>query len=147
MVPDDRNRMKIRREITVARTPACAVSGFSGSVPHSGHRPGVDQLLEVGGAETLPRSLAAVRPGGHLCLVGLLSGSTSDRGEAAKNQRGVRVDSVYVGSTQDLRDFCAFLEKSSLRPVIDRAFSFEEARGAYDYLQKQGHFGKVVIRL
>ncbi|HET9933682.1 MAG TPA: NAD(P)-dependent alcohol dehydrogenase [Polyangiaceae bacterium] len=108
---------------------------------------GVDQLLEVGGAATLPRSLAAVRPGGHLCLVGLLSGSTSDRGEAAKNQRGVRVDSVYVGSTQDLREFCAFIEKYSLRPVIDRAFSFDEARGAYDYLQKQAHFGKVVIRL
>lgn len=108
---------------------------------------GVDQLLEVGGAATLPRSLAAVRPGGHLCLVGLLSGSISDREEAAKNRRGVRVDSVYVGPTQDLREFCAFLEKSSLRPVIDRAFSFDEVRGAYEYLQKQAHFGKVVIRL
>ena len=34
-----------------------------------------------------------------------------------------------------------------LRPVIDRAFPFEEARQAYEYLQSGAHFGKVVIRV
>lgn len=107
---------------------------------------GVDQLLEVGGKSTLPTSLASVRPGGHLCLVGLLTGATADRDEAAKNDRGVRVDSVYVGSTQHLREFCEFVEKTALRPVIDRAFDWDDVRGAYEYLQKGAHFGKIVVR-
>ena len=108
---------------------------------------GVDQLLEVGGAKTLPQSLAAVRPGGHLCLVGQLTGAAGDREQAAKNERGVRVDSVYVGSAQNLREFCEFVEKSSLRPVIDRAFGFDDVRGAYECLQREAHFGKIVLRL
>jgi NADPH:quinone reductase-like Zn-dependent oxidoreductase len=107
---------------------------------------GVDQLLEVGGEKTLPISLGAVRPGGHLCLVGLLTGAAADRDAAAKNERGVRVDSVYVGSTQALREFCEFVEKSALRPVIDRAFGFDDVRGAYEYLEKGAHFGKIVVR-
>jgi NADPH:quinone reductase-like Zn-dependent oxidoreductase len=33
-----------------------------------------------------------------------------------------------------------------MRPVIDRVFSFEEAREAMRYMQSGEHFGKVVIR-
>ncbi|QYJ16479.1 Alcohol dehydrogenase [Rubrobacter xylanophilus DSM 9941] len=108
---------------------------------------GVDHILEVGGAKTLPRSLRAVRDGGHITLVGLLSGERADLKEASGNDRNIRVDSVYVGS---LRHFEAMLEdigSNRLHPVVDRVFPFEEAGEAYDYLQSGRHFGKVVIRV
>ncbi|ABG03232.1 Alcohol dehydrogenase, zinc-binding protein [Rubrobacter xylanophilus DSM 9941] len=108
---------------------------------------GVDHILEVGGAGTLPRSLRAVRDGGHLTLVGLLSGERADLEEAAKNERGVRVDSVYVGSLRHFEDMLRDIERARLRPVIDRVFAFEEARQAYEHLQSGRHFGKVVIRV
>jgi len=101
----------------------------------------------VGGAGTLPRSLRAVRDGGHLTLVGLLSGERADLEEAAKNDRGVRVDSVYVGSLRHFEDMLRDIERARLRPVIDRVFAFEEARQAYEHLQSGRHFGKVVIRV
>lgn len=108
---------------------------------------GVDHVLEVGGEGTLPQSLQAVREGGHLTLVGLLSGNFPDAKVAANNDRGVRVDSVYVGSTRDLQEFCEFLNTNSLRPVVDRVFPFEQAREALEFLQAGAHFGKVVIRI
>ncbi len=105
---------------------------------------GVDHLLEVGGAATLSRSLNAVRDGGHLVVVGLLTGARADP-EAARNARGVRVDSVYVGSVRHLEELSAAVARARLRPVVDRVFPFERAREAYEYLKAGAHFGKVVV--
>jgi NADPH:quinone reductase-like Zn-dependent oxidoreductase len=41
----------------------------------------------------------------------------------------------------------AAFEQHELRPVIDRVFSFEEARGAFHHMKSSQHFGKIVIRL
>jgi NADPH:quinone reductase-like Zn-dependent oxidoreductase len=107
---------------------------------------GVDHLLEVGGAETAPTSLRAVRDGGNLTLVGILTGRPGDRSALAKNDRGVKVASVYVGSTKHFEELNASLERAPFRPVVDRVFSFEQARQAYEALQGAAHFGKIVIR-
>jgi len=108
---------------------------------------GVDHVLEVGGAATLARSLRALRDGGHLSVVGLLSGGRADPEEAARNGRGIRVDSVYVGSARHLADLGEALSRGGIRPVVDRVFPFEEARAAYRCLERGEHFGKVVIRI
>jgi NADPH:quinone reductase-like Zn-dependent oxidoreductase len=108
---------------------------------------GVDHLLEVGGAQTLYRSLQALRDGGRIVLVGQLSGEMASRDIAEKNDRGIRVDQVFVGSARHLQNLAESLASSTLRPIIDRVFSFEDAPNAYRYLQSAAHFGKVVIRI
>jgi NADPH:quinone reductase-like Zn-dependent oxidoreductase len=108
---------------------------------------GVDHLIEVGGAETLQRSLRCLRDGGHLALVGLLSGAPARREDAENNQRGIRVDSIYVGSRQHFEAMNNAITRFEIRPVIDRAFTFDEARAAYEYLASGQHFGKIVIRI
>ncbi len=107
---------------------------------------GVDHLLEVGGATTLPVSLRAVRPGGHLAVVGLLGGQRADPAAAARNDRGVRVDAVYVGSVRHFEAMNEAIARARLRPVVDRAFAFEQAREAYAHLRSGAHFGKIVVR-
>ncbi len=108
---------------------------------------GVDALLEVGGAATLPVSLRAVRDGGHVTLVGLLGGTRADPSEAASAgaARGVRVDAVYVGSVRNLEALCAAFTRGRVRPVVDRVFPFAQAREAYQALRAGSHFGKLVI--
>jgi NADPH:quinone reductase-like Zn-dependent oxidoreductase len=107
----------------------------------------VDHILDVGGAKTLPLSLGALRDGGHLALVGVLTGAPADREAAARNQRGIRVDGIYVGSVRHLDWLCREVAERGLRPVVDRVFPFEEARQAYQHLESGRHFGKIVIRL
>ncbi len=107
---------------------------------------GVDHILEVGGAATLPISLRALRDGGHLSLVGLLSGDRADP-EAARNERGIRVDSVYVGSARHLADLAAAFAAAGIRPVVDQVFPLERAADAYRALERGEHFGKVVIQI
>jgi NADPH:quinone reductase-like Zn-dependent oxidoreductase len=108
---------------------------------------GVDHLIEVGGAQTLPRSLRAVRDGGHVALVGQLGGAMADRDVALKHGRDLRVDSVFVGSARQLQSLTQHTEELGLRPIVDRIFPFEQTQEAYRYLQRGAHFGKVVIRI
>lgn len=109
---------------------------------------GVDHILEVGGGDTMAESLRATREGGHLTITGLLSGSFPNADEAKKNDRGVRVDRVYVGSVRHFEALNGLIEKAKLRPVIDeRSFSFDEAREAFTYLKSGAHFGKIVVRV
>lgn len=106
---------------------------------------GVDHILEVGGERTLPESFRAVRDGGHISLVGLLAGPFADLASAQKNDRGVRVDAVYVASVRHFEAMNALIEKAGVRPVVDRVFSFEQAKEAYRCLERGDHFGKIVI--
>ena len=107
---------------------------------------GVDHILEVVGAKTVAQSLRAVRDGGHLTLVGVLGGDRATT-DMAKNDRGVRVDSVYVGSAANLRDLSETVARAGIHPVVDRVFPFAEARAAYEHLAGGSHLGKVVIKM
>nr|WP_295371333.1 NAD(P)-dependent alcohol dehydrogenase [uncultured Sphingosinicella sp.] len=104
---------------------------------------GVDKVVEVGGPDTLDQALEAVRPGGEIALVGVLTGFGGAVNTGAILMRAVTVRGVYVGSVADLRAALA----SNVRPVIDRTFSFDEAEAAFDHLASGRHRGKVAIRV
>ena len=107
---------------------------------------GVDHVVEVGGPGTLPRSIEAARQGGHIHLIGVLSGGgTID--PALVLRRGVVLRGIYVGSRQMFEAMNRAIALHRISPVIDRVFDFEEAKEAYHYLQAQEHVGKVVIRI
>jgi NADPH:quinone reductase-like Zn-dependent oxidoreductase len=108
---------------------------------------GVHRFVEVGGARTLRRSIAATRIGGTVAIVGSVGGSMGDFDpfdliDGAKRMRG-----VLVGSRAMTADLVDFMERNTVRPVIDRVFGFEDVRGAYEYLQSGRHFGKVVVTI
>jgi len=108
---------------------------------------GVDQVLEVGGAGTLPQSVKATREGGRVTLVGLLSGAPGKADESLAAKRQLRIQGVYVGSLQMFEEMNRFIEKHAIRPVIDRIFPFQQTPDAYRYLESGSHFGKVVISI
>jgi NADPH:quinone reductase-like Zn-dependent oxidoreductase len=107
---------------------------------------GVDHVVEVGGAGTLPRSLASVRLGGHVAMIGALSGAASFN-PTSVFMKAVRVQGIFVGSRLMLEDLTSAVRLAKLRPVIDRIFEFEEAREALKYMESGSHFGKIVVRI
>lgn len=78
-------------------------------------------------------------------LVGLLSGEPADREHASRNERGVRVESVYVGSVKHFEQMNEAIARSGIQPVIDRVFPFESAPAAFRHLESGTHLGEVVI--
>jgi NADPH:quinone reductase-like Zn-dependent oxidoreductase len=108
---------------------------------------GVDQVLDVGGKETLGKALEALAHGGHVALIGGLSGYGSDLPTDALMWINATASGVYVGSREDFEAMNAFISEHRIRPVIDRVFEFEEAQQAFDYMQGGDFLGKIVIRL
>ena len=107
---------------------------------------GVDHVVELGGAGTLPRSLKAVKAGGTISLIGVLTGG----GEANPTpilMRSIRVQGIYVGPRRALDGLCAAATLHGLKPVIDRVFDFEQAADALAFMESGSHFGKLVIRV
>jgi NADPH:quinone reductase-like Zn-dependent oxidoreductase len=107
---------------------------------------GVDHVVEVGGAGTLPQSLRAVRTGGTISLIGILSGA-GQMNPMAILMKGVRVQGIFVGSREMFEAMIRAIALHQLRPVVDRVFPFAEAVEALRYMESGAHFGKIVIRL
>lgn len=106
---------------------------------------GVDHVLEVVGAEALPRSVRATRPGGHISLIGLLSGAPARPDPSLAEPKKLRIQPTYVGSRVMFEDMNRAINQHRVKPVIDRVFPFAQANEALRYLESGGHFGKVVI--
>ena len=108
---------------------------------------GVQQVLEVGGKDTLPHALASLGQGGHLALIGGLSAFSGDIPMMALLGKGASVSSIYVGSRADLEALLEFVAKHHVQPVVDRVFAYEEAPAAYALMESERFFGKIVIRM
>ncbi|MHB1423953.1 MAG: zinc-dependent alcohol dehydrogenase family protein [Gemmataceae bacterium] len=107
---------------------------------------GVDHIVEVGGAGTLGQSLRAVRMGGQISLIGVLSGM----GQANPMpilMKNIRVQGIFVGSREMFEAMNRAIAANRLRPVIDRVFSFAEAVQAFRHMESAAHFGKICIRM
>lgn len=108
---------------------------------------GVDRVIEVGGGDTLPKSLQAVRSGGTISLIGVLSGRPTELDVAAILMRSIRIQGVLVGSREHFEDLNRALAQHRLRPVVDRVFPFGEAPEAFRHLAAGRHFGKVAVAI
>ena len=104
---------------------------------------GADGVVEVGGPGTLQKSLDAVRVGGTVALIGILTGGTID--PLPVMRKSVRLNGVYVGSRRMFRDMNRAIEKHAIQPRISEVVPFDDAREAYRLMASQQHMGKIVI--
>lgn len=109
-------------------------------------KPGVDHVIEVGGAETLARSLNAVRIGGHIALIGALSGS-GNFNPINVFMKSVRLQGIFTGSRSMFEEMNHAISVNKLEPVIDRVFEFDEVRDALNHMGSGSHFGKIVVKI
>lgn len=106
---------------------------------------GVDQIVEVGGSDTLPKSMSAVRPGGKIHVIGVLSG-LGGINFLPVFMRNLRLQGIFVGSRTMFEDMLRAMAAHELHPVIDRVFPFGALPEALGYMETGAHFGKVVVR-
>ncbi len=109
---------------------------------------GADHIVDLGGAATLNRSISALRVGGRISIVGILSGASVEGFDIVPAiLRKARLQAINVGSRDMFEAMNRAIEQNALRPVIDRVFPFESAIDAFHYLAKSTHFGKICIKI
>jgi NADPH:quinone reductase-like Zn-dependent oxidoreductase len=116
------------------------VTGLTGNI-------GADRIIEVGGANTFPQSLRAVRVGGTVAQIGVLSGASSEAPLTPILHKQLRVQGIYVGSRAMFEQMNAAIAEASLHPVIDKVFAYDQAPEAFRHMESASHFGKIVIRI
>lgn len=108
---------------------------------------GVDHVVEVGGAETLEQSLIAVRGGGKVSVIGILSGVSASLNIAPILHKHLRIQGIYVGSHSMFESMNRALTQNQMRPVIDSVYEGAQIQEALRFMESAGHFGKIVIQL
>jgi NADPH:quinone reductase-like Zn-dependent oxidoreductase len=104
---------------------------------------GVDLVLEVGGAETLEQSTRALRDGGDVAGIGLLTGKTIFHASPSSG----RLLRIRVGNRDQLEDLVRGISATGVRPVVDRVFPLEDLGSALATLEAGHFFGKIGIEI
>ncbi len=108
---------------------------------------GVDHIVEVGGAGTMAKSLNAVRMGGHIAVIGVLSGK-GEINPTSILMKAVKLQGIFVGSRQMFEAMCQMLSlHQHIKPIIDKTFAFDEVKDALKYMESGSHFGKIVVKI
>ena len=108
---------------------------------------GVDHVVEVGGANTLAQSLVAVREGGTISIIGVLSGVSAEVSVIPILMSYVRVQGILVGHRESFEALCRAMAVAELRPVIHATYPLDQTRAALQEMAGGGHLGKICIKI
>lgn len=108
---------------------------------------GVDHVLEIGGPGTLVQSINAVRLGGHIALIGILTGLKGEVPTMLLMAKQIKLKGIVVGSRAHQLDMIRGLDAMRIRPVIDKTFPLADLGDAFRYEETGQHFGKICVEI
>ena len=106
---------------------------------------GVDAVVEIGGPGTLSQSIQACRIGGHISLIGVLTGVSGEVPTALAMSRNVTIKGITVGSRQEQQEMIAAIDANDIKPIIDSTFPLDQIAAAFRHQVSQRHFGKICL--
>ena len=106
---------------------------------------GVDHIVEVGGPGTLPQSFDAIKIGGHIALIGILTGREGELPTAKLMAKQANLKGLIVGSRRQQIEMIRALETLDMHPIIDREFPLVEIADAFRHQESGKHFGKICL--
>ena len=106
---------------------------------------GVHAVVEIGGPGTMAQSIHACRIGGHISLIGVLTGMSGEIPTALAMGKNVTFKGITVGSIQEQEEMIAAIEVAGIRPVIDSTFPLDQIAAAFAHQISQKHFGKICL--
>jgi NADPH:quinone reductase-like Zn-dependent oxidoreductase len=108
---------------------------------------GVDLVVEVGGSGTLGQSLQAVRTGGTVAQIGVLTGVEQTLAIGPILHKQIQLKGIYVGSREHFLEMNRAISLLGLKPVVDKTFAFGDTPKAFKTMEEASHFGKIVIKV
>jgi NADPH:quinone reductase-like Zn-dependent oxidoreductase len=106
---------------------------------------GADHVIEVGGPGTLPLSIEAGRIGGHIAMIGVLTGGMGPVPTGLLMAKQQRLHGFIVGSRTHQQDMVRALETTGIRPVVESQGGLEELPAAFGRMARAEHFGKMSL--
>ena len=99
------------------------------------------------GTFSLQQSIKACRIGGHMALIGVLTGRSGDIPTAAMMAKHQRLQGLIVGSRNMQKDMVRAMETTGLRPALDKDFPLDQIADAFRHEESGEHFGKITLSI
>ena len=107
---------------------------------------GVDHVIEVGGGGTFGESVRAAKLGGHIALIGVLSGPAVSQIILPRIfMKQLRMSGIAMANQQSQMAMVEYLDRSSIRPIISDTFDLADIASAFQHQIDNKHFGKISI--
>ena len=94
----------------------------------------------------MPQSLRAIATGGHIAVVGMVAAGGEGVNPTSLIATGAKLQGLMVGSRDSFEAMCRAIDKSRIRPVVDKVYPWTEARAAFEAMRDGAHFGKIVLK-
>jgi len=114
---------------------------------------GVDKVLELIGTQTLKDSLKCIKPGGIVCMTGILGNEwTMKEFTPMGDISSLGRLTVYMGEAgnlqnESLQEFIDAVESGDIKITIDRTFKLNEIVAAHKYMESNQAKGKIVVEI
>ncbi|KAM0328525.1 hypothetical protein ACHAQA_004932 [Verticillium albo-atrum] len=109
---------------------------------------GFDFVVDIGGNETLPHSLAAVRPDGIVLVIGGVGDTAGTVPMSAALIHTCIVRGILAGSRDQFKALVRFIDERGIQPAVDDVvFELADVKEAYRRLKEKKHFSKVLVRI
>lgn len=97
---------------------------------------GFDNIIEVGGTDTLSQSVKAIKFEGVISVIGALSGAAQGNSKVIDALLKIcTFRGLHVGSRVQMEEMMAAIEANEIQPILDETvFSFEGLRDGLEYL-------------
>ncbi len=114
---------------------------------------GADLVVDSVGGKTLEGSVAALAYRGRISWVGN-AGREGPANLGGLGQKNARLTGVFLGAEMTvnaarcrpmIEALLADVAKGELKVVIDKKFPLSDARGAHEYIEGRGSFGRVLL--
>ncbi len=107
---------------------------------------GADLVVDVGGQDTLARSVRATRMGGTVAIVGVLGGfGNAELPVSTAMTQNIHLVGITVGSVQAHRDLAATIAEAGFRPHVSHRLGWDEVPEAMRVMQAGEHIGKITV--
>ena len=120
---------------------------FSKEVWRITEKRGIDVIVDNVGAATWDRSIRALARGGRLVICGATSGPKPEEDLRRLFVKQVTIYGSTMGTRHDWAQLNRLLAAKTLRPIVDRVFTLEQAAEAQRRMEEQEQFGKIVLSI
>jgi NADPH:quinone reductase len=129
---------------------------FAEITDHQTNGRGVNVVLDLVGAKYLAANLQALAKRGRMVFVGTTAGNKAEINYSIVMTKRLQIFGTVLRSRSTEEKAAAtrlfaeqvvpLLANGTVKPTIDRVFSFSEVRAAHEYLESNQSFGKIVLK-
>jgi NADPH:quinone reductase-like Zn-dependent oxidoreductase len=108
---------------------------------------GFDIIVDGYAGASFAKLVQLARPGGRIAVYGGTGGKMSDIVPQQIFWKQVSIFGSTMGSQTDFAGFLALVNEKKLKPVVDSVYDLHNAEAAFQRMESQDQFGKIVLRV